>query len=201
VDVRFLLLLVALFGCDTQQSSTSMHDAAEPGEGWVDGGGLLMPPLGATLSVSGADQDGLRLWLVSLGERLDCDSQREHDAAVEAANEAWLVDGDHEALQAAIAAADVALFPPGTWMLRLDLGRRQSAVDSLNVDDVRLFGERRSDDGVDLEFTSQGPGVDAFDSSDSHAAGQLGFGAVWTGEPVEDGYYDFTLGFDARVCE
>lgn len=194
-------MLVLLASCDAPDGGTPVYEDADPGEAWVDGGGLLVPPLGALLSVSGADGEGLRVWTVSLGEDLTCARQLEHDLAVEAANQQWIQDGDHAALQEGIDAADRALYPVDTWRIRIDLGRRAEGTDPLEVEDIRLFGELRGSDAPDAEVDGQSPGVLAFDGTDTHAAGQLGFGATWVGPAVRDDYYEFVVGFDASVCE
>ncbi len=199
--MRSLLLLAVLVGCDSPQPASPVYDPAGPWEAWVDGGALLVPPLGAVLTVSGADPDGLRVYVVTMGEGLDCGRQLEHDLAVGAANQQWIIDGDHDALLAAIDAADQTLFPPGTWMLRLDLGRRASGEDALVVADIRLFAERRTEDGVDIEITAEFPGVESFEGDSERAFGQLGFGAAWIGPGADDAYHEFTIGFDARLCE
>lgn len=195
-----LALLALLAGCDDPVPTYSPLDPPGPGEGWVDGGGLIVPPLGALLAVSGADSDGLRVYSVALGDALDCAAQRAYDDAVEAANERWIEDGDHDALLAAIAAADRALYPAGTWKLHLDLGRRAGPTEDLPLGDVRLFGERRTDDGVDAEFTADAAGVESFEGSAARAAGVLDFGASWTGDAVDDGYFEFRVAFDAPTC-
>ncbi len=199
--MNVILLVLALCGCDLPGSGTPPHAPAGPDEGWVDGGGVLVPPMGVILSVSGADQDGLRVWTVSFGEQLDCGTQLEHDLTVEAANAQWTQDGDVDALQEAIAAADRALYPAGTWKMRLDLGRRASGEDPLVVNDIRLFAERRTADGVDVEVTAAAPDVENFDGDEQRAAGTLEFGSAWTGDGLEDDYYEFEIGFDATFCE
>ncbi len=199
IPIAAALLLVGS-ACDAPQEASPLPDPAGPGEGWVDGGGLLVPPLGAVLTVSGADPDGRRVYTVTLGDELTCDRQREHDVAVEAANDRWLEDADHEALQQAIDDADRALFPPGTWTLRLDLGRRDDPSAALPLAEVRLFAERRTDGEPDAEFTAESPGVVEFEGSEGRIAAELGFGALWTGSAVTEGYFDFSVGFDALGC-
>jgi hypothetical protein len=195
------LLLAALVGCEAPPASPPTGQVAAPGEAWFDGGPIAVPPLRALLRISDADEDGLRGYVVYMGEEQTCAGRLEYDLAVDDAFEKFPDDEDDDALDAALDAATYALYPAGTWRLRLDLGRRATSSDDLPLDDISLFAERRTEESFDIVFTAGSPDTTAFTGGDGHAAGEMEFGANWLGPAGDQEHHEFQIGFNAGVCE
>ncbi len=214
-SMRSLALLLLLCAC-TRAVPDEEPLVVGPGEAGLDGLPFEVPLLTAIASIGAENSEGERVWTVHASDALDCARQRLRDGSVDAAQEQFLVDGDFEALQQAIASADAVLYPAGSWVFRLDLGPRSSFDESPSVPEVVLFGERRvelesegdDDDsagevpiqlGADVEVTAEFPGITEFVGTEAGARGTFHFQAAWTGE--EEGWYEFDFVFDAAVCD